>query len=706
MFSSVIIYLGLFLALFFLPGFFTAVMLGIRKFRFLLSFALSYSLLVLTLLPCKYYALPIARWQWCFFALWAILAAGALARTIVKLNSNRSVKPQAAGNGSGARTGGRGPGGKSFMRRRAFSRAAIPLALAGIICGYLLYAGVYLEIPSDALTHIERFQAQKLMVVDKGAFSGNPSFSSVFLVQGQHWYFLHAWLCLVSGLAIMDSLRALTFANVIVFLLGIYYFALYLFAGLRLSSFKKMMMAAAASLFAAVTTGNAVFAYIRYYTFGPTILNYVLFLAAMAAIMAWLKSNYWFGGERQGRFGHALWIAPVLLIVTNAVHTQEALFIFFMTLALSLTKTAVSLRNKPVNFRGCRGPLARPRGWTTGEWKTAIMAAVLLIVFFAGFAVIRDCRPGPWVSDRTILPHINVPSEPVNFIFRSALISPPQNPYLRLAAYQLFLFYQVIGCWGLFVYLLFFLAIRRFVKLPYLLAGMIVVPWLTIFNPLTIDLIVRIRQAMALYRFIYLIPLPFVGGYFLVYFLGKAREYARGTPRTAWLKFAGCILIIAGLVGLVFPVNAAGVYAPYSKVYTLRKIPVNNDYLAWEDLGRALAEYENKVILTDKISARFLWCYAPKNTCRPVEWLHSSKPAAEEPRPYTWEKLRGRGLIVINRRWGGLSATGRIARHWPEDFPVKMSRCYSAETQNYLEANPEKFRKIWSRNRIAVYAVQ
>lgn len=753
MFFPIIIYFELFIALFFLPGFFITVILGIKKFRFLLSFALSYSLLVLTLLPFEYYARPIAMWQWCVLLEWAILAVWAVAKTLMyrSFSLGRAAQPVRPGDMQRDRlsfpTYGNSCRRRNLILYLLNPRLLVPLVLAGMICGYLAYAGIYLEIPSDAWNHVSLFQWQKLSVIDNGAFSSDSSFNSLLFTQGSgsNWYFMHAWLCQVSSIPIMGSLHILTFVNVLIFLLAIYYFGLFLFAGLRISTFRKMMMAAIASLFAATTMGNMVFAYIRYYAFAPAILNYVLFLAAMAVITTWLRSNRWFGCAHHRWSGHALWIAPVLLIVTNAIHTQEALFIFFMTLALGLLGTirllwrtifgrhgqsvqinntnhqiAVTTERDPPNkslFLRWKDALCRVR-WTVSEWKYLIMAGILLLVLFAGFAAIRYFKPGVWLSPHMIMPHANIPVEPVIFIFRNLTISMPENPYLRLAVYQFFVFYSVVGCWGLFVYLLFGIMIRRFVKLPYLMAGMIIVLFLTIFHPFTIDLMVRMGQSAALYRFIYLIPLPFIGGYLFVHFWCKAREWSqkmRAAPvesvspiwvRLFLLNFAGSILVLAGLIGLIFPINVAGIYAPYSKIYTLRKIPAGNDYHLYDDPGKIMAKYENKVVLTDGYTAYFIAFYSPKNTYCHAAWLNSSNPEKEPPEPYTWENLRNRGLIIINRRDGALSVTGKITKHWPEDAIQKVSRHYSLETQHYLESHPELFQKIWSRDRIAVYTVR
>lgn len=801
MFSSSITYLALFTALFFLPGFFLTVILGIKKFRFLLSFALSYSLLLLTLLPFEYYAQPIARWSAWVRWEWICLAVLAVARTFMYWNFNLRYKhdvfvgaeprsamcdPRQESSHRDATPTRQNPGkkcrGLGLIGGLLNPRLIVPLVLAGVICGYLAYAGVYLEIPADAWEHVRRFQWHKLSFIDQGYFPAGLALTNLLWHQEflycnfMQWYFIHAWLCNVSGLAIMDSLHVLTFVNVLVFLLAIYYFGLFLFAGLRISPFRKMTMAALAALFAAATIGNIVFAYVRYYAFAHAILNYVLFLAAMAVIIAWLRAKRW--------FGHALWMAPVLLIAANMIHTQEALFIFFMTLALSLAESGRLLWRKfrYRNFKVVGAPLvgdrsedlpasqrealqasghaqARPlhlfstsgrsvygNHWPVSEWKTVILAAVLLFLFFAGFSAIRYFKPGSWISPHMIMPHTAIPPEPVNFIFQKLMISPPQNFYLRLAVYQLFIFYQVVGCWGLFVYLLFLLMYRRFIKLPYLAAGLIIVPLLTAFNPLLIDMMARLGQDMTLYRFHYLVPLPFVGGYLFVHFAGKAREWLRETrlgptksEKTAttkrgppiyaknnlfrqwrdalcrvhrtfivssWLNFAGSILVLAGLIGLVFPINAAGIYAPYSKIYTLRKIPAGNNYQLWDDLGKFIAKFENKVVLTgDGQTGRIMMCYAPKNQYVHSKWMSSTSPGKGPPETYTWESLRDRGLIVINRRDGAPGITGKIARHWPEDV-LNISGHYSPETQNYLESHPEKFRKIWSRNQIAVYAVR
>ncbi|MDD5676892.1 MAG: hypothetical protein PHW60_02745 [Kiritimatiellae bacterium] len=412
-----------------------------------------------------------------------------------------------------------------------------------------------------------------------------------------------------------------------------------------------------------------------------------------------------------------------MLLVTGSIHTQESLFIFFMTWALSLVASARILWCKLANYRnrrtallcpnGCTGQILSGNQWTVSEWKNLGLAVFLLLVFLAGFIAIRYFRPGAWIA--ASMPPAGIPLEPV--IFNKFVINLPQNIFFRLAVCLLFIFYQTVGCWGVFVSLLFIFMFRQFIKCPYLIAGMLM-PFLTAFNPLMVDMMARMGQVSTLYRFHYIIPLPFIGGFLFIYFSGKAQEWfhrmrsAPATsvspiwPRLSWINYVGCLLVLAGLVGLIFPINAAGIYAPYNKVYTLRNIPAGNDYHLFDDLGKIIAQYESKVILTDSWTSGFLPFYSPKNAYWHTKWLNSSNPENEPPEPYAWEKLRNRGMIIINRRDGGLSITGKITKHWPEDAVPKASRYYSLEAQHYLESHPEKFRKIWSQDRITVYAVR
>ena len=79
-------------------------------------------------------------------------------------------------------------------------------------------------------------------------------------------------------------------------------------------------------------------------------------------------------------------------------------------------------------------------------------------------------------------------------------------------------FAQVVTWWGVFVYGLFFLYIRYFKRQPFILAGMLM-PCLMVFNPLTIAILSRWTPDLnALYRFNYMIPLPFVAGFLAMRF--------------------------------------------------------------------------------------------------------------------------------------------------------------------------------------------
>ncbi len=666
MFLPICTYLVLFAAFFFLPGLWLTVLLGIKQFRFLLACALSYALLVLTLLPFVCYALPVAHWALLIRSLWLGLAAAAIIKTFLLKSRNHA----------------------GVWRKISFRRVVVPLGLIALIAGYTVYAGAYLEIPSDAWHHVQRMQDQCVRIVAKGVFPGAASLWLLFLKQGWHWYFLNAWLCSLAGLPVMQALGAITCANTVFFLLAIYYFGLFVFARLRFGVFKKTILAGLAALLTAATLGFMVFAYIRYYALAPAMFNHILVLAAVAVSICWLHSERW--------LDHALWIVPGLTIVANTIHTQEALFILVMLLAVGIWKSLLVIRCLTPKH----GVLAQRLA--AQDWKALALTGGLIIAFAAGFVAVRHRVPGAWLAPDMITPHIGIPPEPVNFILRSFWIAPPKNPYWRLAVHQLFVFYQVVGLWGIFVYALFGLTLRHYWRNTYLMAGLLIAPLLTVFNPLAMDVMVRLRQEVTLYRFSYLLPLPFVAGLLLAHY--GCWPWLRGS-KANWRQRLGGLLVLGGLLGLLFPLNCGIFYAPYSKFYTLRKTAPGNDYRLWDDLGQFMTTCTNKLVFTDPRTIKVLPCYSPANRYTTSNWLTAPDPEATTPERCRWEQLRGLGIFVINGRDGAASVTGAIARHWPEDA-LKVSRHYSAETRAYLAAQTDRFEVIWSCAGIVVYAVK
>ena len=166
------------------------------------------------------------------------------------------------------------------------------------------------------------FGRQCAVVIRDGRWTPEAA-GRIFVKQGMHWYFLHAWLCRAAGLQVTDSLLTLSLCTVATLLSGIYTFAMGLFAGFRFRRTRKAWAAAAATLFFGIQAGTLGFAYIRYYALAPTIMNYSLFLAGAALALEFFT--------RPALGGKAVMLTALMAFAANVIHSQEAAFVFHVS---------------------------------------------------------------------------------------------------------------------------------------------------------------------------------------------------------------------------------------------------------------------------------------------------------------------------------------------------------------------------------------
>ncbi len=108
-----------------------------------------------------------------------------------------------------------------------------------------------------------------------------------------------------------------------------------------------------------------------------------------------------------------------------------------------------------------------------------------------------------------------------NLFHRQWFIQPPTGQFA-----------QVVTCWGVFVYGLFLLHFRSFRHQPFILAGLLM-PLLIVFNPLTLMILTRwVTDLNAIYRFNYMIPLPFVAGFLAMRFWQEMRSWRKPALKT------------------------------------------------------------------------------------------------------------------------------------------------------------------------------
>jgi len=660
-----------------MPGYLIARLLGLRRGRFLLALALSYALLLLNLIPMEWLKAPL----W-IFTLAFNLQVGFLliANVFVEWRRWRACDGTAASRCTWSSfwisiT-------QSCWRRR--NRWWPPLAIVAGVAIYLAWAGPYTELPTDAWDHIERFLYAQHCILS-GHFERMWIWDNISLLeyishQGWHWNVLHALLCKMSGITTTDSWLPLSMANTIVFCLAIYWFAMFLWSRQRIRRIQKMQASLWATCFTALWLGVSVFAYIRYYTFAPTILNYVIYLAVIVLALDYLRSPSW--------WSHAVWLAPILLAVMNVIHTQEAAFAFFMGLGM-----IVVLEGQWIWSRVRHGLTGR-------RVQTLAVNMPKIHVLFVGGLIIFGLllyysltKPMAGYADAVLKPIFDG-----GLLHRTWFIQPPAGQ-----------FFQVVTWWGVFVYALFFLYIRQFRRQPFILAGMLM-PCLVVFNPLTLAILSRwMTDLNVIYRFNYMIPLPFVAGFLVMRFWGDMNKWRKSAWRGGFnfgmwrrgLWAGGCLLVLFVLLAPFEPLFGM---KTNSRLFTLNPVPEGNDQRRWGDLIALVRTHPQAAILSDKYTSAILhWLGADAMTGD--WWLCPASLGADRLDLLRKLDRRKNWWLVVNRRNGEFSANGYISGHWPADVLLHFKSFYPEDLILFMKQHPELFKEIWSKDRIQVYDI-
>ena len=540
------------------------------------------------------------------------------------------------------------------------------IGLLIVICSYTLYrylVGPYTEVPADLLRHLE-FAGAQLNAINDGHLGTQLDFIALIKQQGGIWYSFYALITSLTGLEFDQTLPWAVLANALTFLCAVYGFTWYISGHFKLSNGNRLTAALLATFFTATHLGLNVFAYLRYYAIAPTMLNMVIYLAAVIAILELLR---W----RTMPVRHGLFLL-ICLIATTLVHRQEGLFILVMGGMMLAWFSLYSANRYPA-------PVVQLQ-------HTPLMVYRITLLLFAlsFFALVT------W----TYLNH-DRPNDFFNKIIQLSERGPVFNRVLFLnPTYQGF---QVITLWGVLVYALFVMFWRKFIGHPYLFTGMLI-PLFTVFNPVFVDWFMRMDGVHTLWRMLYIVPLHFVAGLLFVFLLASASH-----ATIIWRKGAS-YLAIAMLFILLLPLSGINT----NSRLTLAKVEHNNSYVYWLDL----IDYLNRShagsvsILTDPVTG-----YMLKGLTRHRTYHH--KFFKRRLRPFNFEdysdaplaQYKG-WLLVLNDRDGGPSQIGKLARHWPENI-LNTSKFYSESLREHIKSNPgNRFKEIWENNDIHVYRIQ
>ena len=535
-----------------------------------------------------------------------------------------------------------------------------------VIFSYLLYrylAGAYTEVPADLLRHLEFARVQSNAI--NNDFLG-PQRNIVDLLnqQGGIWYSYYALITSFTGLEFDQTLPWATLANSLIFLTSVYSFAWYMFGYFALSNTFRVAAALLATLFLASHLGLSVFAYIRYYAFAPTMLNMVIYFAAIIALLELLK---W-----QTRRIEFFVFTGFALLASIFIHRQEGLFILVIGgLMLSWFALYPASRNS--------APVAEiPRA-------NVMAYRILLVLFALGFFALVV-----WAYTNKVRPDLAF-----NKILQLSQQGPVLNRILFLnPAHQGI---QTITLWGLFVYLLFVVNWRKFVGHPYLFGGMLV-PVFTVFNPIFVDWFLRMDNAHTLWRMLYIVPLHFVAALLVVFLVASARRSA-----IIWHKGLS-YLSIGILFALLLPLNGIN----SNSRQTLSRVDVEDSYGYWQDLIDYLnqAQKERVSILTDPVTAYLIKGLTRHRTYQYKFFNSKLHPFNFDDYSEAPLKKYAGWLLIVNDRSGGYSDTGNSSNHWPADV-LNTSQFYTLPLREHIETNPDnRFEEIWAQDKIRVYKIQ
>jgi len=616
-----------------LPGWFITRLTGLGPGRPIFVFACSYIYFVLLASLSKWLHLPLTTF-YIFYALPLVIMA------VVSLRFH-----------------------SDFRRPRESSHWLIGLFI--VIFSYLLYrflVGPYTEVPADLFRHLE-FARSQLNAIEDGFLGRQHDLIPLLQQQGRVWYSFYALITSFTGLAPGQTLPWATLANGLIFLVSVYGFAWNIFGYFTLSNTARLATALLATLFMASHLGLSVFAYLRYYAFAPTMLNMVIYFATVIAMLELLK---W----RAHRTQYILFTLSALL-ASMLVHSQEGLFILIIGSLMLAWFALYPVSSNP-------SPVSQTRSATTTPYR------ILLVLAILGFLTLVI-----WAYTSQNRPDLNY-----NKVLQLSQQGPIFNRVLFLnPTYQGI---QTITLWGLFVYVLFGIYWRKFIGHPYLFSGMLV-PFLTVFNPLFVDWFLRVEGVHTLWRMLYIVPLHFVAALLVVFLASSAVNASE-----LWRKSLS-YLSITLLFVLLLPLSGFN----ENSRQTLARVDFDESYVYWQDLIDYLNQTQKEPlsILTDPVTAYLIKGLTRHRTYQ-FKFADSGRQRFnfEDYSSAPLKKYSG-WLLIINDRNGGYSDTGKSSRHWPADI-LNTSKFYHPPLREHIQSNPgNRFEEIWAQDNIHVYKI-
>ena len=529
---------------------------------------------------------------------------------------------------------------------------------------YLFSVGLYDELPSDIFKHLEYFKKISTQI-DTGNFK---PFSGTALLNKSVLYWYHLPILISEFIENNFLLNMEIFAaiNIVVLLVCVYEFSNWLYKETIPNRLELLFLSMLSVLFFAIHFGVNVFAFIRYYSIAPTILNYAIYLTAIVCLFNYYRFEF--------RLSKFLLIAWFLFFAAYLIHAQEAMFIgtiYFIVTVMVIFKNSVFKLQTNINPELA----VLPRS----IFPISIISLLLLgLLYFYAINYLPIAR--------IIKPKV-IPLSDLIGIGNNYFVL---NPFIQ--------FYTVLTHWGLYIYFLYIVFYKKyFANQTFLLAAMLI-PIITVFNPIFTNFFLRIGYSDVLWRFLYMLPLNFVAARLVIALCYKNHQ-------KLVVRITNSLIALLIFVFL-FPINISSINLPYSRFYSLVEIHQQAQPQHWQDMLKFLNKQPNKEsIITDPISG-YLITALTKHDNRRYKF-HTRRMRD----PYIFEsytdhplkKYSGK-LLIINQREGMSTNTANVSRHW-NPRALKLTEYYSDTLLSHIEKQSQHFEILWEAHDIKIYRI-
>lgn len=630
-----------------LPGYLYCLVSGVRRNRFLLSYGISFSLLVITQILVRSHSSSILQWY--------VLLHGAI---VMLIGTGYLVKFQTSKS--------RVTGFRWNISITGF------LVVLGTYCLYHLIVGPYTEIPSDIYDHLNRVMRMSESVCDGNIAQIDDTlavilsgFSRIALFVLP---FLHASVACALKVHPITLLPGTTLVSSLIFVSATYWFSMRLVASARMTMSFKVMASVLSVLFTVLWFGVATFSYIRYYAYFPSIYNFVLLFCVVCLLLDYLERS---------RTGHLnLILIAIFLLVMRLVHEQEMFFALVLCCGIPVFRSIKTFKS---NF-GSNATLGL---------RSRLLALVVITISIALSIFVLETRGMVIGSDQ--YPHV-VSLEVISPLLRSLLIA---NPELR--------FWDTLSLYGVCVYLLYIFRHKWFSHIDYLTVAM-ASPVLTLLNPVFVIVFLHIVTDGGwdvIWRFSYLMPLGITGGFLVAFSAWQFRKTQ--SFRTLIPMFSIPILLLV----LLLPFETPFVSNSKSRFGSLMPVDKTAGAGLWKDLIEAVDAVDgNRAIYADGATRYVLGAVTHHDipSRQSYDFDHVALEVTVYPSNVELMSKDSGALLVINRRNGSETLSSRLSGHWPIDV-LQVSKSYPPELDRFVDIHKERFKLLWSQEKIWLYEI-